>query len=364
MRKTRFILLEVFLVTVAMLAISAVDTPQKAYVDKYASLAVAEMYRSGVPASITLAQGMLESRNGLSALASEGNNHFGIKCHADWKGRTMAVDDDRKGECFRVYDDVYDSYKDHSDFLRYSSRYQFLFDYEITDYKAWAHGLKKAGYATDPQYASKLIRIVEENSLSQYDKKTPTQMGVTVIETAGGEVIVERSDEVELQKKTKPGRKVKVKKVRKASKKAPKELIIEDIPDSPTMLSEPKAVANEGMVYSLDRKVYVQNGVPFVYANNGDTYESIASEYNLFRKEILRFNDLTTSEEIVPGTVIYIQAKKNKTGRGLDKYIVEHDDENLRDICQRFGVKMSSVVKMNAFSSTHRLREGDTIFLR
>lgn len=364
MRKVRYIMsVTVFLSAVVML-LSAVDTPQKDYIDKYSSLAVAEMYRSGVPASITLAQGMLESRNGLSALAAEGNNHFGIKCHTDWKGKSMKVDDDRKGECFRVYDDAYESFKDHSDFLRYRPRYQFLFDYDITDYKAWAHGLKKAGYATDPQYAAKLIKIIEENSLSQYDSKTPSQMGVAVVETVDGDVIVEESGEVEIPREAKSGKKVKVKKVRKASKKTSAELIIEDIPESPSSLSEPRAAANEGMVYSLDRKVYAQNGVPFVYANDGDTYDSIASEYNLFRKEILRFNDLTVSKQLAPGTVVYIQSKKNQTRRGLDKYIVEKDDESLRDICQQYGVKMKSVIKMNAFSSTHRLREGDTIWLR
>lgn len=364
MKKIRFTLFAALFVSAVFVFLSAGDTPQKEYIDKYASLAVAEMYRSGVPASITLAQGMLESRNGLAALAAEGNNHFGIKCHTDWTGKSMKVDDDKKGECFRVYDDAYESFKDHSDFLRYRPRYQFLFDYDITDYKAWANGLKKAGYATDPQYASKLIRIIEENSLAQYDTKTPAQMGVAVVETTDGDVVVEDSKEVELPKEAKSGRKVKVKKVRKASRKASAELIIEDIPESPTVLAEPRAAANEGMVYSLDRKVYEQNGVPFVYSNNGDTYDSIASEYHLFRKEILKFNDLSSSEELAPGTVVYLQAKKNQTKRGLDKYIVEKDDESLRDICQQYGVKMQSVIKMNAFSSTHRLREGDTIWLR
>lgn len=364
MRKIRFTLVVALFMSAVLVFLSADDTPQKKYIDKYASLAVAEMYRSGVPASITLAQGMLESRNGLAELAAKGNNHFGIKCHTDWTGKSMKVDDDKKGECFRVYDDAYESFKDHSDFLRYRPRYQFLFDFDITDYKAWANGLKKAGYATDPQYASKLIRIIEENSLSQYDSKTPSQMGVAVVETTEGDVIVEESSEVELPKAAKKSKKVKVKKVRKASGKASSDLIIEEIPESPSVLSEPRAAANEGMVYSLDRKVFVQNGVPFVYANDGDTYETIAAEYHLFKKEILKFNDLTVSAELPEGTVVYIQAKKNQTRRGLDKYIVERDDENLRDICQQYGVKMKSVIKMNSFSSTHRLREGDTIWLR
>ena len=160
------------LLAAAMLSLPAGDpgkTPQEQYIARYSAMAVSEMYRTGVPASITLAQGLLESRHGLSPLASEGNNHFGIKCH-DWKGKTMKQDDDRRNECFRVYDNAEESFQDHSDFLRYRDRYKFLFDYEVTDYKAWAYGLKKAGYATDPSYPAKLIKLIEDYDLSAYDR--------------------------------------------------------------------------------------------------------------------------------------------------------------------------------------------------
>ena len=146
-------------------------SPQEIYIEQFATLAVEEMYRSGVPASITLAQGLLESRYGLSELAVKGNNHFGIKCHNNWNGKKIYYDDDAKGECFRKYPSPEQSYRDHSDFLRYRDRYKFLFDYNTTDYKSWANGLKKAGYATDPSYASKLIRIIEDYRLYEYDDK-------------------------------------------------------------------------------------------------------------------------------------------------------------------------------------------------
>ena len=152
----------------------ATKEPQEAYISRYSALAVYEMYRSGVPASITLAQGMLESGNGLSELAVKGNNHFGIKCHNNWTGGKMYHDDDAKGECFRKYTAPEHSYRDHSDFLRYRDRYKFLFDLEITDYKGWAHGLKKAGYATDPSYPSKLIKLIETYQLYLYDAKPAT----------------------------------------------------------------------------------------------------------------------------------------------------------------------------------------------
>ena len=140
------------------------------YIKEYKDLAIQEMNRTGIPASITLAQGILESDYGNSRLATEGNNHFGIKCHSDWNGKRIYHDDDRKNECFRKYASNYQSYKDHSRFLTSSRRYAFLFDYDRTDYKKWARGLKKAGYATSPTYASKLINLIERYQLHQYDE--------------------------------------------------------------------------------------------------------------------------------------------------------------------------------------------------
>lgn len=139
------------------------------YIDEYKALAVAEMKRAGVPASITLAQGILESSNGNSYLATVGNNHFGIKCHSDWSGKKIYADDDAPNECFRKYKSAYESFIDHSNFLTVKGRYSSLFDLDPRDYKNWAKGLKKAGYATDPQYANKLISLIERYQLSKFD---------------------------------------------------------------------------------------------------------------------------------------------------------------------------------------------------
>ena len=349
----RFLLLTIL----PFLLISAADTPQKVYVEKFAAYAVNEMYRSGVPASITLAQGMLESRYGLSRLAVEGNNHFGIKCHTDWKGPTIKEDDETRGECFRAYDSAYQSFQDHSDFLRYRPRYHSLFDNDITDYKSWAYGLSKAGYATDPQYPAKLIKLIEENDLARFDKMKPSDFE-PVAQIEEEEVVASTPD------KTK--RKEKVRNVRKRAAKAAKSAPVaeEVIPESPAVLEEPRPAANEEFSFPLTRRIYTQNGVPFIYSERGDTYASLAKTYNLFLKELLAFNDLELSETLLPGTQVYIQPKKKETRKGLDKYIVEEDGESLRDICQHFGVRKSSIVKLNAFSSTHKLREGDTILLR
>ena len=142
-----------------------------AYVENYAPIAKKEMNSYGIPASITLAQGILESGMGFGRLAVEGNNHFGIKCHRDWNGKRIYHDDDKKGECFRVYKDPEISFRDHSLFLSERSRYAFLFDIKISEYKAWAKGLKKAGYATDPKYPEKLISLIERFDLTRFDKK-------------------------------------------------------------------------------------------------------------------------------------------------------------------------------------------------
>ena len=290
-------------------------TPQQRYVEKYAPVAVREMLRSGVPASITLAQGMLESGNGESKLATQGKNHFGIKCHKGWTGKSMKVDDDARGECFRVYDSVEESYRDHSDFLRYRDRYKFLFDLDRTDYKGWAYGLKKAGYATDPSYAAKLIRYIEDNHLSRFDVL--------------------------------------------------KEVEAEEMPLPPHRIEAPVlTMSDEEFHFPLTRELYSVNGVPFVYSLEGETYKSIAKHYHLFHREILRFNDLKRDVPLAPGTVVYLAHKKNHSPKGLDKYIVEEDGEDFHAICQRFALKEKAVLKMNGLSKAPSLREGDELKLR
>ena len=378
-----------FAVAAVLLLVSAADTPQQRYIDRWAATAVREMYRSGVPASITLAQGILESRSGLSALAAEGNNHFGIKCHKDWKGKTMRVDDDRKGECFRVYDTAEESFRDHSDFLRYWDRYKFLFDFDTKDYESWAYGLKKAGYATDPSYPEKLIKIIEENGLSKYDSMTQAQASrASSSPSKAAPAPPKTSDKASSKSSSKASEKASAKESRAAAKaaKASKaeearaarkaarrerlaamEVIPDEIPEAPNALEEAVLVtpaAAEEFHFSLTRPVYTRNGVPFVYSVEGESYSSIAVSYNLFPKEILNINDLSAETMLLPGTVVYIQQKKNQAEKGLDKYIVETDGENLRDICQRFAVRMSSVCKMNGFCAGHTLREGDTVLLR
>ncbi len=309
MNKTRVVLSAICALLFA--AALPADTPTKAgedYIAKWAATAISEMHRSGVPASITLAQGMLESSYGQSELAVNANNHFGIKCH-DWTGDKAYYDDDKKGECFRKYSSADESFSDHSDFLRYRDRYKSLFDLEITDYKGWAYGLKEAGYATDSQYPAKLINLIETYNLSAYDSA-------------------------------------------------------EDIPETPTVLESPVAAAAKEIVkFSLSRTIYSQNKVPFVYSIAGETLRSIASENNLFLREILKYNDLDAERELEPGTVVYLRAKKAKAAKGVDKYVAE-GGETLWEISQRFGVKLKKLLKMNGLDKDYEVRTEDEIRLR
>lgn len=303
----------------ALLSLGAAKDPCVGYIEKYSDLAIKEMKRTGVPASITLAQGILESNAGRSALAVKGNNHFGIKCHNDWKGKTMRYDDNAPKECFRVYPHAEASFRDHSDFLRSKDRYKSLFELKQTDYKGWAHGLKKAGYATDPSYASKLIRIIEDYELYRFDK--------------GVKVSVKPPLEIE----------------------APKLVRTEEVMDMNY---------RESMSFSTARKVYTQNGVPFVYAERGESYASIAASNGLFLKEILRFNDCDRDEGLVPGSMVYLAKKKAQGPAGVSKYVVEHDGETLKDIAQRFGIRYAALQKLNIILYGKTLEEGDTIILR
>jgi len=382
------------------------QSPQEKYIAKYAVIAVSEMYRNGIPASITLAQGLLESSYGKSRLATEGNNHFGIKCHK-WKGRKMYHDDDAKGECFRVYGSANESFVDHSDFLRYNDRYKFLFDYKITDYKSWAYGLKKAGYATDKAYPQKLIKYIEDYKLYEYDRMTVKQVeqrhGKSSVSKDSGKHKDETVTKTKSRKETRAEAKerkarekaeAKAQKERaKAEAKAKKEAeraarregwknkwkikaaendFIDDsnteIPLSPLAIEEAKKIdrtdANESYTFNLSRQLYSKNGVPFIYAVEGETIKSIADANNLFVRELLKFNDIKSDSELLPGSIVYLQQKKKQSAQGLDKYVIDHDGESLWEISQRFGVRLSSIYEMNDIDETYVPVEGDMINLR
>ena len=337
-------------------------TPQVIYIEQFATLAVEEMYRSGIPASITLAQGLLESGYGLSELAVKGNNHFGIKCHNNWTGGRMYYDDDKKGECFRKYKSPEESYRDHSDFLRYRDRYKFLFDYKITDYKSWVNGLKKEGYATDPGYPTKLINLIETYELYEYDKK-PASFAKSDRKASKKSEKEEHKSEKEAHKSVKDAHKVD--KDEKKAKEKPSQNE-QPLPPTPTEIEQVKPLTDsqrQEFQFSLSRQMYSQNGVPFVYSVEGETYQSIAAANNLFEREILKFNDASKNDKILPGTMVYLKPKKSQAAKGLDKHVFEEGD-SMRDISQRFGVRLDKLYKINGMPEDYDPKAGDIIRLR
>jgi LysM repeat protein len=232
------------------------NSPQE-YILQYKEIAINEMLTHGIPASITLAQGLLESGNGNSALSVYANNHFGIKCHKEWTGPSYVMDDDAENECFRKYERVADSYKDHSLFLKTRPRYYFLFELPTTDYRAWAKGLKLAGYATLPTYAEELIDLIERHRLYEYDK----------LQALTAKTI--KPEQVKLKAEIKP--------------------------------------------------VLKFNNIKFIIVKQGDTFYKLASENELEIKQLLRFNDMEETEKLTIGTKIYLEPKRKKAMESFHK---------------------------------------------
>ena len=254
------------------------------YIEKYKNEAIREMKRTGIPASITLAQGMLESGNGNSDLAKEANNHFGIKCHSDWTGKTFLKDDDEKNDCFRKYNHVLESFVDHSNFLTTKTRYAFLFEYSSTDYKSWAEGLKKAGYATNPKYPQLLINLIEKYELNQYDQK------------------IRQSD-----------------------------------------LLKHKIESESEVLLTLNRINLSSNFIKTLIVKEGESIKDVSKLTHISVKRLLKYNE-KTCEEISVGEILYLQPKK-KSAR--EKYHTVALKETLYSISQSHGVTMKSIRKRN-----------------
>ena len=286
--------------------VSAKKFTREEYISKHKNWAVEEMVRSGIPASITLAQGLLESNNGNSTLAVQGNNHFGIKCH-DWKGKTMRHDDDKRRECFRKYKSTRESYTDHTDFLMNSPRYSFLFELEHTDYKGWATGLKKAGYATAPQYANLLIRIIEENELYRLDE--------------GKRIGPERTEELELA----------------------------DIEDFEISIKY--------------RKILVRNRIDYIIVKEGDTYQSITGEYDLMPFELARYNEIERDAKLSKGQELYLQTKRSKASVEFRFHTVE-EGETMYRISQMYGIKLRKLYQKNLMAGDEEPAPGTVLSLR
>lgn len=288
------------------------------YIAKYKNIAVSEMIRAGVPAAITLAQGVLETESGNSELVKKSNNHFGIKCKAEWTGSSVYHDDDENGECFRKYDSAKQSYRDHSDFLRTRSHYAFLFSLDPTDYKGWAYGLKKAGYATNPKYPEILIKTIEDYQLNEITEQTMSQIpdySIYQLETT----------------------KTKFTFVDKSIRKI-------------NQIIEPS---------KLKTKTY--NGLKAVFADSGMSLLAIASHYDIPLTNLLDYNDLLEDGLLQQSVWLYLERKRTE---GLqDKYKVR-GGESLYEISQLNGLQLSSLMAYNGLYEDNDIKPGTLLSLR
>lgn len=327
-----------FLVAIMALQVSAQKNLTRAeYIEKYKQIAIDEMNRTGVPASISLAQGILESGDGNSTLARNANNHFGIKCHG-WQGETIYHDDDRPNECFRSYKNANESYVDHSDFLTSHQRYAFLFDYSTTDYKKWANGLKKAGYATSNTYATMLIKIIEENKLYEYDKPNKALAKAETDKTNG--VKDKDASKTDKKSKSKRGKKSQETSAITYAELAPDEAEVAPFGD-----------------------VRTENNVDYVLVHRGDDMKSISEHYGILAAQIYRYNDLPKNTPINEGERLYIQAKKSKASAQYSTHTVA-EGETMLSISQRYAIKLKSLYKMNGMEQGTQPSVGDVIKLR
>ncbi|MEP6683243.1 MAG: glucosaminidase domain-containing protein [Parafilimonas sp.] len=299
------------------------------YIQQYKQLAIDEMIRTGVPASITLAQGILESNAGRCPLTQQSNNHFGIKCKTDWTGEVVYHDDDSKGECFRRYNSAEDSYRDHSDFLKNRPNYASLFDISATDYKDWAYGLKRAGYATNPVYAQSLITTIERYSLEQYT-----------------DVALVQSNQLDV-----------------ASSNIQPQQHIEFANASLVQQQNIKQDASNYTTASIKyptNSVFRINEANVLYAQQGASLFAIASQYSIPYKKLLEYNDLDNVDILQQPTLIYLEKKPK---RGSKDYHIALPNENLHDIAQEEGVQLESLLAYNNYQKNNQLKAGDKILL-
>lgn len=276
------------------------------YINQYKDLAIEQMLRYRIPASITLAQGLFESRAGQSDLARQGNNHFGIKCH-NWTGPTQYHDDDARGECFRVYQDAKQSYEDHSLFLARQYRYSRLFNLSPTDYKGWAHGLKACGYATNPQYASKLIQIIELYKLNDYDKAKSYDRFMA------------------------------------------------------THSGTDKPINAEGTLHPI----HIFNENYYLYAREGDTFKSIGREVNISWRKLAKYNEMDKKTILHKGDIVYLKKKRKKAPKQYKKRPhTVMPGESMYTISQKYGIRLKNLYKMNHLSPDFQIRPGVLLKVR
>ena len=294
----------------------------KDYIAKFRDIAIEEMKRTGVPASITLAQGIHESDAGRSNLVMRSNNHFGIKCKSDWKGESVSHDDDARGECFRKYDSPFQSYIDHSDFLKTRSHYAFFFNLDPTDFEGWAHGLKKAGYATNPKYPQILIKLIRDYNLQDYTlialgHKEPAFQTEPVLTTTRTPQLIQEAKREDRNEE------------------------------------EVTAKYAEGVFKINDTKV--------IYVKKGTAFLVVANEYNLSLARLFDFNDMQPTETAKRNQLVYLQRKRKK---GSSAFHIVAKGETLHDIAQAEGIRLENLMELNSLKAGMQPAPGEKLYLQ
>jgi LysM repeat protein len=285
------------------------------YINKYKNLAIQQQKEYKIPASVTLAQGLLETAAGSSRLARVGNNHFGIKCKDEWTGGKMYHDDDAKGECFRTYKSAEDSYLDHSLFLAKRKYYVSLFDLDLYDYKGWARGLQECGYATDKSYGVKLISLIETYELYKYDK----------------------------------------------AKVSEKPRIIDDIYE--IIINQKDGAGIPQNVLNWRRRILEVNDIHYIKAQTNDTYEFIAYDTRMKLKRLLKYNEVTKENKLKDGDIVFLQAKKKYASKGNSIHTVK-GGESMHSISQDYGMRVKSLYKLNKLKDGYVPKQGDKLKVR
>jgi len=317
--------LQILLIILPLSLRICAQTPEQvnAYINTYKFLAIAEMQRSGVPASIILAQGIHETSAGTSELVIASNNHFGIKCKTGWTGQTVFHDDDAKGECFRSYAIAADSYRDHSDYLKQTPRYAFLFKLNPEDYEGWAYGLKKAGYATNIKYSQILIKLIEDYDLERYSLiamgKLPAEQQPAEGTLAG-----------EIMRASLPG-----------------------FTDSASQKPASSAIYPDGE-FSINaaRCIYVKMGVSLL---------SLSNKYDIPLAHLLEFNDMNQEDILGNDQLIFLQRKRKV---GFTAYHVVQPGESVYSICQSEGIRYESLLELNRLKPGEEPAAGEKIYLQ
>lgn len=315
------------------------------YVAMYKDIAMKEMIRTGVPASITLAQGILETESGQSDLVKASNNHFGIKCKTEWTGAKVYHDDDAKGECFRSYKTADESYRDHSDFLRNRPNYAFLFQLDATNYEGWAKGLRKAGYATNPAYAQMLVKIIVDNNLQQYTLLAMNQPGEV---SNGNDFFASNKPANSNQPAEKNGNTAVTDNNTEAPATQP---VNQSVKIAQTTVAPP----------SYPTGTFRINETNVIYADAGVSLFALANNHNITYKKLLEFNELDNVDILESPSLIFLEKKSRKGNK--DIHITE-PGETIELISQREGVRLESLLLYNHISRNKALQPGDKIYLR